>query len=337
MTEQTDNNAANAASAANDSDIEDNRANWDDRAEVHFNGAYGDIDALIADSQTLTPVVRRDWRVLEPFLPNGSLTGQRLLHLQCHIGTDTLCWARLGAKDVYGLDFSPVSLRHARDIAARAGQHITYVEGDACKAAEALPGKRFDVIVTSVGTVTWLPKLDGWAQSIADLLAPGGVFMIRDDHPLHFALDDSGLTLGNDYFPGTEDSYDTDQTYHLEVGAEAADDAGAAVGMDVADAAGSAELPDSAAPVELSKATSAARKPHIIHTRNHNWAHDFSEMTQVLLDAGLVLEQLGEYDESDWQSLPMLVLDEATQSWHMPQGYPRVPLTFSLVARKPKD
>ncbi|WEV74028.1 class I SAM-dependent methyltransferase [Bifidobacterium sp. ESL0798] len=330
MTEQTGNNAANAASAAGDSDIEDNRANWDDRAEVHFNGAYGDIDALIADPRALTPVVRRDLRVLKPFLPNGSLAGQRLLHLQCHIGTDTLCWARLGAEDVCGLDFSAVSLRHARDIAARAGQHITYVEGDARKAAEALPGKQFDVIVTSAGTVTWLPKLDEWARSIAALLAPGGVFMIRDDHPLHFALDDSGLTLGNDYFSGTEDSYDTDQTYHLEVGA------GAAVSADVANAAGSAELPDSAAPVEPSKATSVPGKPHITHTHNHNWAHDFSEMTQVLLDAGLAIEQLGEYDESDWQSLPMLVLDEATQSWHMPQGYPRVPLTFSLVARKPR-
>jgi SAM-dependent methyltransferase len=275
--------------------VHDNLENWEDRAEVHFNGGYGDIDAMIRDSHAISPVVRRDLEVLQPFLIDGSVNGKRLLHLQCHIGTDTLSWWRLGARDVHGLDFSPSALDHARDIARRAGAQISYVEGDARYAVQAMPGERFDVIVTSAGTITWLPDLRDWARSIADLLVPGGVFMIRDNHPLLFALDNSGLNVIESYMSGNESFYETDESY----------------------------------------TQGSAGK--IAHTRNHNWAHDFQEMTSVLLDAGLVIESVGEHEETDWQALPMLEFDDESQSWRMPQGSPRIPLTFSIVARKPQE
>ncbi|MDF7663804.1 methyltransferase domain-containing protein [Bifidobacterium sp. ESL0763] len=310
-----DNYVAREAAARASRQIEENRENWDDRAEVHFNGGYGDLGALIDGSPLANPIVRRDYEVLKPYLPNHSVRGQRLLHLQCHIGTDTVCWARLGARDVCGLDFSPASLRHARQIAQRAGESIAYVEADARKAAEALPGRQYDVIVTSVGTVTWLPSLEGWARSIAELLAPDGVFMIRDNHPLLFVLADDGLGIGNGYFPGTEDSYDTGSTYTM------------------APQMGSADSTDIETD-SIRDESVASRQPKITHVHNHNWAHDFDEMTRVLIDAGLRIERIGEYDVADWQALPMLEYDERDECWRMPEGYPRIPLTFSIVARK---
>lgn len=54
-----------------------------------------------------------------------------------------------------------------------------------------------------------------WAQSIANLLMPGGVFMIRDDHPLLFALDNEGLMLKSDYFSGTESTYEAKISYKV--------------------------------------------------------------------------------------------------------------------------
>jgi 23S rRNA G2069 N7-methylase RlmK/C1962 C5-methylase RlmI len=50
----------------------------------------------------------------------GDVRGLELLHLQCHIGTDTLSLARLGAK-VTGLDFSGPALSVARDLARDCG------------------------------------------------------------------------------------------------------------------------------------------------------------------------------------------------------------------------
>ena len=275
-------------------DLHDNLQNWDDRADVHANGGYGDLEAMADNPGYLSPVVLRDLAVLKPHLPNGSVEGLSLLHLQCHIGTDTLGWRRLGADKVYGLDFSSRSLAYARRLANRAHAGITYVQGDARHASEVLHDQagHFDVIVTSIGTITWLPELEQWAQSIARLLAPGGVFMIRDDHPVLFALDNSGTRIVQDYFHGTESTYESDASY------------------------------------------TAMSEGRINHRVNHNWAHDFQEIFRSLHGTGLSIEDLAEYDVSEWKALPMLIHDERRQAWVMPEGYPRIPLTFSLVARK---
>lgn len=279
-----------------DQEINDNQANWDDRAIVHHNGGYGDLDQFIADKNKKTAVALRDFAVLKPYLPNQSVAGLNLLHLQCHIGDDTISWWRLGAKKVYGLDFSQQALNYAKEMATAAGASINYVLGDARFAAKAIPEmmKQFQVIVTSVGTITWLPKLEAWAQSIADLLAPGGVFMIRDSHPLLFALDNNGLEIVQNYFSGSEITYESDESY----------------------------TPNS--------------KGKIAHTKNHIWAHDFQEMISVLRAAGLVIETIGEQRISDWKSLPMLAYNQAENGWYLPANYPQIPLTFSIVARKPK-
>ena len=190
-----------------------NRTNWDDRAVVHARSTDYDVDGLVADPARISTVVLNDLDVLAPHLPDGSVRGLSLLHLQCHLGTDTLSWARLGATGVHGLDLSPASLAHARDIAARAGADITYVEGDACHASSVID-RRFDVVVTSVGTIVWLPDLAAWARSIADLLVPGGVFMVRDDHPLLASMDFQPWTTTRDYLgDGTALSYESDASY----------------------------------------------------------------------------------------------------------------------------
>ncbi|BDR53054.1 SAM-dependent methyltransferase [Bombiscardovia nodaiensis] len=274
-------------------DIDDNRANWDDRAQVHAQGGYGDVQALARNHSYVSGVVRRDFEVLKPHLDEHGVEGKSLLHLQCHIGLDTLSWYHLGARNVCGLDFSPKSLEYARALAQEAQAPIKFVEADARFADQALPGEHFDLVVTSVGTITWLPSLDEWAHSIAHLLEPGGLFMIRDSHPLLFAVDPDSFALTGDYFSGAEDTYESDQSY----------------------------TPGSAGKVK--------------HTTNHNWSHDFAEITRVLIGAGLTLEALGEYEVNDWQPFPQMVYDTKDEGWRMPAGAPQIPQTFSIVARKP--
>lgn len=192
-----------------------NRANWDERAEVHRRSQMYDVDAFLADPAAVSSVVRNDLSVLSAHLPETGVAGRSLLHLQCHIGTDTLSWARLGAVDVHGLDLSPNSLRHAERIARADGREITWVEGDA-RFASALIDRRFDVAVTSAGTIVWLPDLTEWARSIHDLLEPGGVFMIRDDHPILGALDFEPWEITDDYFGGGGSRTYTDSGSYTE-------------------------------------------------------------------------------------------------------------------------
>ncbi len=96
---------------------EDNRANWDERAPAHAASPDYAIERFVEDPSFLSGVVRFD-------LPRlGDIAGLKGVHLQCHIGTDTISLARLGAR-MTGLDLSPASLEQARRLARRTGADV---------------------------------------------------------------------------------------------------------------------------------------------------------------------------------------------------------------------
>ena len=83
-----------------------NRLNWDERAPAHARSADYGFERFAADPTFLSHVVRFD-------LPRlGDIAGLRGVHLQCHIGTDTVSLARLGAR-MTGLDFSAPAILEA--------------------------------------------------------------------------------------------------------------------------------------------------------------------------------------------------------------------------------
>ena len=85
-----------------------NEADWDARAPLHAASRFYSQPAeyWFADYE---------WADL------GPLDGRDVLHLQCHLGTETIAFARRGAR-VTGLDLSRKSLEEARQIAADAEQ-----------------------------------------------------------------------------------------------------------------------------------------------------------------------------------------------------------------------
>ncbi len=188
-----------------------NLQNWDDRVPLHER-AYG-LDAF-DDPAHLSDVVRQDLAVLEPFLRGQTLRGTDLCHLQCHIGTDTVSLARAGAR-VTGVDFSASALDSAARLAKRIGVDATWVETDVLDARRAVDGD-FDVVYTSIGTITWLKDLTRWAEQIAGLLRAGGAFYIRDGHPALYALDENAaqLTTRYAYFgDGRAQQWDEETSY----------------------------------------------------------------------------------------------------------------------------
>jgi SAM-dependent methyltransferase len=266
-----------------------NRLNWDQRTPGHVE-SYGALE--FADSPAeISGIVQFDATALEPHLPGGSVRGLRLIHLQCHIGTDTISWARLGAQ-VTGVDLSSASIATARELAERASVDITYVESNVYDAVAATRA-RFDIVYTSVGVLAWLPRLDTWAQTIARLLEPGGTFYIREGHPLLDVVadrEDDLIVIDRPYFnEGRPTRYEDAVSY-----------------------TGSA-IPDS--------------------QENYQWTHSMSEIIQALLDAGLELLAFDEQRVLPWKAFHFLV--EVPGGWALPERTERMPLTFSLVARKP--
>jgi SAM-dependent methyltransferase len=172
-----------------------NRDFWDEVAPHHAASDFYAVESFVAGRDSLGEI-----EVAEV----GDVRGAEFVHLQCHIGLDTLSWARRGAR-VTGVDFSAASLRIARDLASRIGVPARFVESDVAAAPDLLR-ETYDIVFASRGVLMWIGDLDAWATSCARLLKPGGIFYLLDIHPLGMALEqtDDGLRLSTSYFTGAE-------------------------------------------------------------------------------------------------------------------------------------
>jgi SAM-dependent methyltransferase len=281
-----------------------NRANWDSRAPIHAKN-YG-IDQLLADPSALSQVVAFD----RPRL--GDLTGLDVLHLQCHIGTDTLSLHRLGGR-VTGLDLSPVSLAAARTLAADARAPIDYVESDVYSAPAALGGRQFDLVYTGIGALGWLPDIRRWAEVVAALLRPGGRLFIREGHPVMWAA------------------------IVVQVGADPVDrlqqPAISASGQETV----ALELPyfEQVEPMAWTGESTYAGDDRVGSPDTLEWNHGLGEIITALFDAGLQLTSLTEHDSVPWEALPGLMdFDEATGEYRLHDRPERLPATYTLTAVK---
>src|SRR5260370_5165237 len=117
--------------------IETNRRNWDERAAIHARDATGDymLDRFRAGEDALLAIEAAEL---------GDISGKRVLHLQCHIGRDTLCLVRRGAVAT-GLDFSSAALDVARRLARETGLKADFVQGRGDEAPQLTPGP-FDLV-----------------------------------------------------------------------------------------------------------------------------------------------------------------------------------------------
>lgn len=186
-----------------------NHANWESRVPVHTAADGYDL-AAFDNPDHLSDVVRYD----APRL--GRLDGLNVVHLQCHIGTDTVSLARLGASSVTGLDFSGSAVQAATALAGRAHVNCSFVEADLYDAVEAL-GARFDLVYTGIGAICWLPHIRPWAEVVAALLKPGGRFFMREGHPVLWSMceprADGLLVLEYPYFEADGVIFEEDTSY----------------------------------------------------------------------------------------------------------------------------
>ena len=171
-------------------------ANWNERVPIHAASDLYAVKDLVSDPDHLSSIVDFDRKYL------GDVTGKTLLHPQCHIGTDTLSWAKLGAS-VTGIDFSGTALGVARDAARQLGTDALFVESDLNSSTDVLK-ETFDIVYTGVGAICWMPDIARWAEVMAAFTSPGGTFYIREGHPVLWALDDERdddlLSITEHYF-----------------------------------------------------------------------------------------------------------------------------------------
>jgi SAM-dependent methyltransferase len=229
----------------------------------------------------------------------GRLDDLDVVHLQCHIGTDTVSLARLGARSVTGLDFSPAALAAARSLAARAADQVSFVESDVYDAVDTLGRGQFDLVYTGIGALCWLPDVARWASVVADLLRPGGRLFIREGHPVLWAMSDPRtdglLVVEFPYFETDGVNFSEALTYAGE---------------------GTLTAPD------------------IVH-----FNHGLAEIFNALWAAGLTITAFEEHREVPWNALgdAMIASDTHDGEFVLAHDRDRMPLSYTLQAVKPAD
>jgi len=268
--------------------LESNRRLWEEWTTVHQRSTFYDLPGFVEEMRAGRDRMRR-FEVEEV----GEVAGKHLLHLMCHLGTDTLAWARRGAR-VVGVDASARSIAVARSLADAVGLPATFIEADVYRLPPTLAGA-FDVVYASHGVLGWLPDLHLWARAAASCLRPGGVFYLAEIHPFALTLDrrgegDEALRVCHRYFPGG---------------------------------------PPLASPVIGSYADRTAT----ISVRwQYRWPHSLGEVVSAVAGAGLRVEFLHEFPFLVYQGLSFLE-EDAEGLWRTPVSLGlELPLSFSLRA-----
>ena len=266
-----------------------NRASWDERAPAHAASPDYSVERFAADPGFLSGVVRFD-------LPRlGDVAGLDGVHLQCHIGTDTVSLARLGAR-MTGLDFSGPAVEQATLLAQRLGLDVPFVQADVHDAVEVLGGERFDLVYTGIGALCWLPSVERWADVVAGLLRPGGRLFLREGHPVLWSIDESRpdglLVVEHPYFERPEPIvWDEGGTY-------------------------------------------VATDAQFVHNTTHEWNHGLGEIVTALLGRGFTLTGLVEHDSAPWDPLPGRTVADELGEHRLTDRRWRLPFTYTLQATK---
>lgn len=267
-----------------------NRAWWDERAAYHSD----------------TPLYRKHLQKLKsgdvsllPFEVSeiGDIKGLNVLHLQCHIGTDTLSLSRLGAK-VTGVDFSKIAIEQAKRLSADTGIPAEFKQCEIKDIGELFPGQ-FDLVYTSQGVLNWLPDLDIWAGQIAASLKSGGHLYVSESHPLAWSLAEENA-IG-------KDSLRLGLAYLAQPVVEKFTETG----------------------------SYADREKDTANNDTVEWSWGLGDIINSLIAGGLELLWLKEHAEGFYQAVPGMVESEDGY-WRLPDTlHGKFPLTFTLMAIKP--
>jgi SAM-dependent methyltransferase len=264
-----------------------NRGNWDERAPAHANSPDYAIARFLEDPAYLSHVVRFDLPLL------GDIRGRRGVHLQCHIGTDTVSLARLGAK-MSGLDFSPPALEEARRLASATGADVKFAQADLYDAVDALGAERFDLVYTGIGALCWLPDIERWAAVVTELLAPGGRLFLREGHPMLWTLEDTRqdglLVVDYPYFEREEPMVFTDGGTYVQ--------------------------------------TDEVFRENTTYV----WSHGLGEVITALLARGMRLTGLVEHDSVPWDALPGQMQEVGDREFRLADRPWRLAHSYTLQA-----
>ena len=193
-----------------------------------------------------------------------------------------------------GVDFSSKAVTQAQALSTELGLPARFIESNIYELPDKLD-ETFDIVYTSYGVLAWLPDIRAWGQLIGRYVKPGGFFYMAELHPFSMIFED-----------GEDGRLQADWPYF--------------------------HTPE---PLEWEVEGTYADLDAVMDTeKQYEWVHSMGDIVNALVDAGLQLEYLHEFDYTVFQQFK--IIQKEGRLYTLPEGAPRIPLLFSLKACKPE-
>jgi ubiquinone/menaquinone biosynthesis C-methylase UbiE len=163
---------------SDDEYIKANLTAWEEVAPIH---------ARHNQSALLKHVCKPGFSVLDEtattHLKDLGVNGKSVAQVCCNNGVELLSCKTLGAARCVGFDGAQGFVDQGIELAKASGQHVEFV----CCEAHAIPSNyhaSFDIVMITIGVLSWMPDIDRFFSEIEKLLAPNGVLFIYEHHSI---------------------------------------------------------------------------------------------------------------------------------------------------------
>ncbi len=194
---------------------------------------------------------------------------------------------------VTGVDFVEKAIAYANKLKDETGLNARFICSNIYDLEKHL-NEQFDIVYTSQGVLCWLRDLNKWAQIIAKFLKPGGIFYLMESHPVMHIFDDT-----------IKGPLKITQPYFHNDDPIIWDD----------------HHPD------------YSDQSHLVENPSYEWQWSLSDIINSLINAGLRIEFLNEYNKEFCYALPDMVRREDGW-WYLPGYEKNLPLMFTIRAKK---
>jgi SAM-dependent methyltransferase len=176
--------------------LETNRAGWD-RVAPKFHGG-----TALPEYGPLAPT-EESLRLLDP------TPELRALELGCGSGHSLRYLAERGARELWGIDLSPVQIRFAEETLRPFAPRVRLIESP-MEVDPGVPPDYFDLVFSIYG-LGWTVDLPATMALVARYLRPGGCFIVSGEHPVYSCIEWNGTqyTVAKPYFAEGPSEYES--------------------------------------------------------------------------------------------------------------------------------
>lgn len=221
----------------------------------------------------------------------GDISSKSLIHLQCNGGADTVCLARLGLAKAVGVDLANENIFYANKLKHDFKMDMVSFIESDVLELGKIHHEKYDIVFTSEGVLGWLPDLKKWAKVVRGLMKEDGFFYIYDSHPFFHIFDHQSLA-NHQQLVARYPYFNAEADLEMEIGGYASEEKVA---------------------------------------ENYWWNHSLYDIINALVEAGLRLEFIHEFDTLFWDNGNMDKIDKGLYQYSSLKG--KLPMSYSIKAR----